>query len=126
MGDLITGVGAAVLFTAVILAVLYGVVAIRRGAAVREERRKAAAKLASERGRWESATISNIGGTVAVVLRRRPGSGQLITGLDQITVASIRADSPDWVQELIAAQAEAEERLAVLRSGEPPERGGQR
>jgi len=121
MGDLITGAGAAVLFTVTILALLYGVVAVRRRIAVLDERRKAAGAAASQ-DRWETATIAGIDGTIQVILRRRPAPGRIFAGLDQVTVASIRADSPAWVQDLIAAQAEAEERLAVLRASEPAER----
>jgi hypothetical protein len=115
MGDLITGLAGAALFIAVAVTITYAVIVLQRRVAARDQCRRETAA-ASARSQWETATIAHIDGTLNVILRCRTGS--FVNDLNQITVATIRADSPTWTIDLINAQADAEERLSVLRAGE--------
>lgn len=110
MGDLVAGIAGAVLFAAVIFGLVCLVMTVTRRAAAR---RTAAA--AAARDQWETATLTSIDGTMRVVLRRKTTDSILDTA---ITVATIRPDSPTWAQDLINAQAEADQRLAALSFGQ--------
>jgi hypothetical protein len=112
MGDLIAGLAGAVLFIAVILALAYGVMILTRRAARASERQDAYA--AASGGQWETATISG-GGVTRVILHRVADGISGPRELERIEVASIRSDSPTWAQDMLNAQAEAEQRLSALR-----------
>ncbi|HEU4422205.1 MAG TPA: hypothetical protein VFR67_06645 [Pilimelia sp.] len=70
------------------------------------------------KARWQVRHYGDRGHTVVAVGLALP-SGEV---LDELVVAKVRDDDPDWNDRFLAARAEAEERAFHLNAGEPPQR----
>lgn len=110
MGELIAGIAGGLLFLVVLAAVVYGIMRIlnRHTVTMTEDYMTA-------EGRWET-TVRTSGPVTSVIVRRMVDTRVGPQEAERITVANIRADSPTWTQDVLDAQAEADQRLAVLRS----------
>lgn len=114
MGDVIIGLITAAVFTGVILGLAYGAVALIHRAVTSSARQGNAAV---NRDTWETATTADDAGTVQVALRRVADRGHGPEELEHVTVGQISPDSGTWTEEVLAAQAEADQRLAAIQKG---------
>lgn len=114
MGDLIAALGGALLFVGLIFGMVIGVMALTRRTARRQERRDA---YAVREGRWETGTITD-GDTTKVIVRRVADTRNGPRELERITVALVPALSATWTQDVLNAQAEAEQRVDALRAAD--------